>query len=143
MKVSEVLREKGRAVETVAVTTNLAEVIRRFVDKRVRSLVVTDNGGVVGMVSQKDVLRRINEQGARALRESVSETMSSHVISVALDTPVEEIERIFLEKRINHIPVVEGQELVGIVTPADVLDSHLHDVRDLNDHLLHYVYTGG
>jgi CBS domain-containing protein len=143
MKVSEVLREKGHDVETVVATMSVADLIRRFADKRVRSFVVTRDGSVVGIVSQKDVLRRIHEKGARALADRVSDAMSGEVITVTPDTNVEEIERIFLERRINHIPVVEDHELVGIVTPADVLDSHLRDVRDLNDRLLHYVYTGG
>ena len=143
MKVSDVLREKGREVETVTAALPVTEAIGRFVDRRVRSFVVTDNGRVVGVISQKDILRRLHTNGADALAEEVRQVMTTDIVTTNPDASIDEVEQVFLDKRLNHLPVLDGDELIGIITPADVFDSHLHDVQFFNDRLLHYIYSGG
>jgi CBS domain-containing protein len=118
--------------------------VHRFVESEVRSLVVMDNEQrVSGVLSVRDLLRSIEGHGAGALDEPVAQAMTTDFASVTPDVPLEEAERIFLEKHIHHLPVVEDDRLVGMVTPADVLGGHLGDVQFLNDNLIRYVYSGG
>ena len=144
MKVADILRNKDRSVATVLGTDPMSVAVHRFVESEVRSLVVMDNEQrVSGVLSVRDLLRSIESHGSGALEEPVAEAMTRDFASVTPDVLLDEAERIFLEKHIHHLPVVEDDRLVGMVTPADVLGGHLGDVQFLNDNLIRYVYSGG
>jgi CBS domain-containing protein len=144
MNVSDLLRhQKHRPVKTVDASHTLAAAINHFVTGNVRSLVVRDNGDVLGVITVKDVLGRIDRRGAGALQERVGDDMTTGVATVTPETPEEDVEKLFEHKHINHLPVLKENDLVGLVTPADVFAGHLHDVQYINEHLLDYIYHGG
>ncbi len=146
MHVWEVLRTKGRDVHTVRPSQTVAEAIKQFVMSRIRSVVVTDHGKVVGVLTIRDILMRLDQRGGAALKEQVKDAMTTDVISVTPQTTLDEAEDIFARNQFHHLPVVENGkengELVGLITPADVLLRHLHDVQDSNERLLTYISGG-
>ena len=143
MKVSDILRSKGPDVATVQGSDPLSVAVHAFLERGVRSLVVTENGKhVAGVLSVRDVLRRLDEGGGACLDEPVAQAMTAAYAAVQPEVSVSDAERIFIEKRIHHLPVIDDDELVGVVTPADVLGGHLRDVEMLNDNLIRYVYGG-
>ncbi len=101
-----------------------------------------DGPKLVGMITTRDVLRRLRDRGADALRDTVGDVMTRPVVSVDHNAPLDDVEFVFGEKGISHIPVVESGKLVGVLTPADVFGSHLDDERWVNAHLRDYLYGG-
>jgi len=140
MKIRDVLKRKGGAVETVDAADSLGAAIERFVNSKIRALVVTEEGKVVGILALRDVLARIERKGGAAIEESVRAAMTADVVSGDPDTTLEEVHGMFASEGINHLPVVEGGELVGIVTPVDVLADHVKDL-DHQRELLHAYIT--
>jgi CBS domain-containing protein len=144
MHVSDLLkRQKGEPVHTVKASEIVASAINHFVKEDVRSLVVKDNGDILGVITVKDVLERIDRRGADALKERVGDDMTIGVALVTPETTAEEVEKLFEQKHINHLPVLEAHELVGVLTPADVVAGQLHDEHHINEHLVDYMHHGG
>ena len=132
MKIREILRSKGHEVHTVRASEKLTDVLKRFTDSKIRSLVVTDGDALQGMLTLRDVVAYIDRDGAAALDGPVEEAMTRDVVSVTPDASLEEAEAIFNENRFHHLPVEEDGALVGIVTPPDVLGRHLSDAQEAN-----------
>ena len=125
MKVWEVTKQKGQDVHTIGPSETVADAIKHFVQHKVRALVVAENGRVAGMLTIRDILSHFAAQGAAALDAKVTEAMTRDVTSVGPETLLQDVERLFAEKQINHVPVLEDGKLVGLLTPADVFASHL------------------
>ena len=142
MQVWQVLERKGREVHTIGPGETLADAVTRFVQGKVRALVVAEDDRVRGMLAIRDVLAQLARRGADALDDAVSEAMTAEVVTVTADRPVSEIEQLFVDHRIQHLPVVEVDLLVGMLTPADVLTRHLESVQETNSHLLRYISGG-
>ena len=141
MKVWEALAKKTPVI-TITPHDTLAGAIRKLVKAKVRALPVVDGSKLVGIVTTLDVLWNLDERGASALEELVETVMTRDVVTVDRNAALEDIEDSFVERGIDHIPVLEKGKLVGVLTPADVFGSHLGDVQWLNENLQSYVYGG-
>ncbi len=139
MEVSRVLRIKGREVHTVEPDRTVADAIGTLVRTKIRSIVVTEDSRVVGVITARDILRELDRGGAAALATPVRDVMTTPVISVTPKTTVDDAEKLFEMHAFNHLPVLEDDKLVGIITPADVLLRHLGDVQDTNARLVEYI----
>ena len=139
LTVGDVLKSKGRAVETVQASETVAEVIGRFEDAGIRCLVVSEGDALVGLVTIRDVLTYIGRHGGKALEAEVAAVMTRDVKSVTPDTTLGDAQDLFAERRFNHLPVQKDGRLVGLVTPSDVLGRHLEEVREDAAHLLDYI----
>lgn len=144
MYVSDLLkRQQGEPVHTVGASQTVASAIHQFVTEDVRSLVVKDEDVILGVITVKDVLGRIDRRGGEALTEQVADDMTTGVALVTPQTTAEEVEKLFEHKHINHLPVLEGDELVGVLTPADVVAGQLHDEHRVSEPLVDYIHHGG
>ena len=139
MKVWEVLKQKGAEVETIEASRPISEAVTRFGRSKIRSLLVLVDGRLVGMLTIRDVLGHVDQAGAAALGAEVREAMSGDIISVRSDASLDDVEGIFREHHINHLPVLDDGELKGLLTPSDVLASHLRGVQHTNEALLGYI----
>lgn len=110
--------------------------------KRVGSVLVIEANRLVGIFTERDVLRRVVGAGIDPHRATVADVMTSGVITIAPDATIEEITILFTEKRLRHLPVVENGRLVGTISIGDVtrwlVDSH----RAEAEHLKNYITTG-
>ena len=140
MKVWEALLQKGPSVHTVAAEGPLRAAIHKLVTAKIRALPVVEGDRLVGIVAVRDILARLDEHGGEALDHPVREMMTKDVVSVDRDVALEEVERLFVEHEINHIPVVHDGKLVGVLTPLDVFGTHLDDVQWMNEHLRDYLH---
>lgn len=120
-QVADILRHKGGAVRSVTPETSVYDAIVLMVDANVGSLLVLEEGEPVGIVTERDYLRRValTERTARAMR--IREVMSAPVVSVTSDTTVDECMEIMTERRFRHLPVLDDGELAGIVSIGDVV----------------------
>jgi CBS domain-containing protein len=117
---NSVLRHKGPTVHQVQPETTVVDAVRQMNRERIGSLLVTDDQRVIGIFSERDVLCRVVDQGRDPAITPVSEVMTRQVVAVSPSTTVDEAMAVVTEKRCRHLPVMEGQQLKGMVSIGDL-----------------------
>jgi CBS domain-containing protein len=120
-RLSEILEEKGGDVLTIEADASVLEAVKRMVDANVGSLLVTDGGDVTGIVTERDYLRRVTLEGRTDREATVGEIMSAPLIVVTPETTVDECMALMTDRRIRHVPVVDGGRIVGVVSIGDLV----------------------
>jgi CBS domain-containing protein len=121
-RVGEILDEKGRDLFEIEADASVLQAVQRMVECNVGSLLVMDEGKVVGIVTERDYLRRAAAGAAATDAETpVREAMSAPLVVATPDTPVEECMAIMTDRRIRHLPIVEGDSVVGMVSIGDLV----------------------
>ena len=118
--VSALLAEKGRQVYTIAPTATVREAVREMNEKGVGALLVLVDDGPVGILSERDVLRRVVDEGRDPQNATVSDVMTSDVLVVQPTTPIEQVMATMTERRVRHLPVMDEGKVVGLVSIGDV-----------------------
>lgn len=118
--VSAVLGDKGRQVYTTDPRATVREAVRQMNDKGVGALLVVEGERTVGIFTERDVLRRIVDEGRNPETVRVTEVMSRDVVTVGPATTVEEVMATMTARRIRHLPVLEGGELIGMISIGDI-----------------------
>ncbi|MGX5734015.1 CBS domain-containing protein [Bosea thiooxidans] len=122
MNVEQLLSGKGHEVISVQPHRTLAEAIRTLSEKRIGAVVVMGaDGTLVGILSERDIIRALGEHGAAALESAVSRSMTSKVVTCRPQTSVDELMEIMTTGRFRHVPVVENGRVAGIVSIGDVV----------------------
>ena len=119
--VSEMLAEKGHALQRIDADASILEAVEQMVEANVGSLLVTESGEVTGIVTERDYLRRVVVEGRTDRETPVREIMSSPLIVVTPQTSVDECMALMTNRRIRHLPVVDAGEVAGIVSIGDVV----------------------
>jgi len=119
--ISDILAEKGREVLSIEPTATVFEAIERMVDANVGALLLIDDGNVLGIMTERDYLRRVALLGRDERDTPVADIMSSPVVYVTPETEIEECMALMTEQRIRHAPVVDDGELVGMVSIGDLV----------------------
>ena len=120
-QVSDILKGKTGALFTIASDASVFDMVKQMVDANVGSLLVTVDGRIDGIVTERDYLRRVTLEGRTDKDTPVSEIMTSPLIVVTPQTPVEECMAIMTDRRIRHVPVVEDGEVIGVVSIGDLV----------------------
>jgi CBS domain-containing protein len=121
MTIAAVLQGKGSTIETIAGDASLHDAVKRLGEKRIGALPVVKDGRIVGIVSERDVIYCLRDHGPGALDQPVSRAMSSPAITVDSETEVLRALALITERRIRHLPVVDGGEIRGIVSIGDLV----------------------
>jgi len=130
MKVIEILKAKGRGVVTVRPEETIKVLSHRLRMERIGSVVVSSEGQTVdGIVSERDIVHGLAEHGAELLNKPVSELMTKSVITCTSDDTISALMNLMTQKRVRHLPVVEGKKLVGIVSIGDVVKYRLDEIE--------------
>ncbi len=128
MYVSEVLRGKGGWVERIRPESTVAEAARLITEHRIGAVVVVDvRDRVIGILSERDIVRGAAAEGAAALDLPISDLMSSNVVSCSPDDDVKNVMQVMTLRRIRHLPVMEGDALTGIVSIGDLVKARLDE----------------
>lgn len=142
MTVARILAEKGREVHTTQPHRTLKEVIELLAVKGVGAVVVADAAmAVLGILSERDVVRVIAREGAAALNEPVSRYMTPKVTTVTRDATVDRVMELMTEGRFRHLPVVEDGRLIGIISIGDVVKRHVGMIDSERQALRQYIAT--
>src|SRR6266536_4393666 len=120
-QISEILGDKGRDVLEIEADASVLEAVKRMVEANIGSLLVRDAGEVAGIVTERDYLRSVALEGPADEQLTVREIMSSPLIVVSPETTIDECMALMTDRRIRHVPVVEGGDVVGIVSIGDVV----------------------
>lgn len=140
MRVSEVVRRKGGVVITIEPDRTVRELLRLLNKHRIGALVVSGDGiRVDGIVSERDVVWRLDADGDGVLDAPVSAIMTVEVHTCAPADRVDELMAIMTERRIRHLPVVVDGKLTGIVSIGDVVKHRMAEVQDERDQLTAYI----
>jgi signal-transduction protein with cAMP-binding, CBS, and nucleotidyltransferase domain len=119
--VPEILEEKGSAVYEIDAGASVYEAVERMVDLNVGALLVMEDGEVAGIVTERDYLRRVTLEGRTDRETEVREIMSSPLVVVTRETTVDECMALMTDRRIRHLPVVEGERVVGMISIGDLV----------------------
>ena len=136
MTIASVLQGKGSQVETITAEDRLVDAVRRLGEKRIGALPVVEDGRIVGIISERDIVYGLIDHGAEVLDKPVSELMTRHPFTCSPQAGVKEAMRLMAMKRIRHLPVVKDGKLAGIISIGDVMKNRL-DELELEGHVLH------
>ena len=140
MRISDVLRRKGADVVTIAPAEPVTELLARLREHGVGALVVSDDGQTVeGIVSERDVVRRLATDGPAMLTLTVRDLMTSDVHTCTPDHHVNDLMLTMTEQRVRHIPVVADGQLLGIVSIGDVVKHRIDELTNERDYLEAYI----
>ncbi len=148
MSVSELLKNKGNAVYAVRETATLREAITLLNAKNIGVVLVTDkNGHMKGILSERDIIRKAltretGTQEAGFRDELVTKTMTSKVFSVDEDASIDAVMEIMTNSRIRHVPVLDGDKIMGLVSIGDVVKRKISDAENEAAVLRDYIATG-
>ena len=142
MTVARILDDKGRDVFTTQPHRTMREVIELLASKGVGAVVVSDASlSVLGILSERDVVRVIAKHGAAALDDPVSRHMTPKVITVTRDDTIEHVMQTMTAGRFRHVPVVEDARLIGIISIGDVVKRHVNALDSERQALREYIAT--
>jgi CBS domain-containing protein len=139
MKVSEILKVKGNILYTVPPETSLLDAINLMTEKDIGSLVVMNQGLLVGLLSFREVMRAVHANQGSVGQGTVGEHMERDVLTMSPDTDVNDIRRLMLERHARYVPVMDGKMLLGVMSFYDVAKSVLEAQNFENTLLKAYI----
>ncbi len=142
--VRNLLQIKGDAgVWAVSPETSTIDALRFMADKNVGALIVLEDGILVGIVSERDFVRRIARNRKCDVSATIQDYMTSKVITVTLDTSIDECMKIMTDKRIRHLPVYDGGKLHGLISIGDVFKCIIDEQSMTINNLEKYITGSG
>ncbi|MGQ0674137.1 MAG: CBS domain-containing protein [Hyphomicrobium sp.] len=143
MNVATILKSKGQAVTTARPDTTLLDVTQKLAAKKIGAIVIVgESGRVAGIISERDVIRAIAERGVAALQAPVAEIMTRNVVTCQKAHLVDELMELMTKGRFRHLPVIEDDGLVGIISIGDVVKNHVAEVEMEVSAMRGYLATG-
>jgi CBS domain-containing protein len=142
MKIRDILRCKGRDVVTASTDDSVLQVVRVLVEHNIGGVVVVEDGDVIGILTERDVLRLTAMKPDKLQDLEVGQVMTRDVIKLTADDDLAHVMEVMTENRIRHLPVIEEGRLAGIVTIGDVVNAFRRVAEDENAHLKRYIQAG-
>lgn len=140
--VSDILKTKGREVWTITPETIVFDALKTMADKNVGALVVMDGAKVAGILSERDYARKVILHGRSSRELETREIMSTNVYFVSPEQKIEDCMALFTNKRVRHLPVLQKDDLIGIISIGDVVKAVIAEQESTIKHLENYI-TGG
>jgi CBS domain-containing protein len=142
MRISDVLKNKGAAVVTSKPDATVQELLAGLAEKNIGAMVVVGAEGVVGIVSERDVVRQLHRHGAGVLSRPVSSIMTVTVATCTKSDTVDAVSGLMTENRVRHVPVLDGKQLIGIVSIGDVVKTRMEELEAEHQQLQSYITQG-
>ncbi len=120
--ISEILQLKGNKVWAISPEATVFDAIEMMAEKNVGALLVTANERLIGIISERDYTRKVALKGKASKQTAVKEILSGHVVHVTPAHTVEECLRLMTEHRIRHLPVLEGDHTLGVISIGDLVN---------------------
>ena len=139
MRIADVLRNKGNTVATVGPDVTVTDLLGELASYNVGALPVIDGGNLIGIVSERDVVRRLHAGGAALLQAKVSDIMTTDVTTCSPGDDVGDLAAIMTSRRFRHLPVVVDGELAGIVSIGDLVKARIDLLESERAQLQNYI----
>ena len=143
MAISEILRDKGSDVQTISPEATVFAAIERMVSHGIGALAVVNEGRLVGMLTERDYLRKVALEGRTSRTTLVREIMTPRVVSVRPSDGIDESLELMTTQRVRHLPVIQQGNLVGIVSMGDLVKRKVADKELEITKLVEYIQTSG
>jgi CBS domain-containing protein len=141
--VREMLRKKGSQVYSIAPDATVHEALKMLAQYNTGALMVVSKGKVEGILTERDIVRKVDLQGKTSKETHVSDIMTSKVAYVEASQPLEDCMALMIDKGIRHLPVFDGTELLGLISIRDVVKEVIDDHKVMIKQLEHYITGGG
>ena len=139
--VSELLKRRNSAPWRIGPNATVLEALQRLADYEVGALMVVEDDRLVGVVSERDYTRKVALQGKSSKEMRVADIMTPDVMTVTPSTHTRECMAMMSQKRIRHLPVVEGAQIVGMISIRDLMDDIIADHEQTIDQLRTYIQS--
>jgi CBS domain-containing protein len=139
--VTDILSKKGTSVVTLSAEDSVLDAARVMNEKGIGGLVVTDGGAMAGIFTERDILRRVVAEQRDPAATPLRDVMTSPVVYCPPDAKLEDLTALMTAKRIRHLPVMDDDELRGIITTGDILAHAVKEQAYTIDYLHKYVYN--
>ncbi|MBS9716748.1 CBS domain-containing protein [Pseudohalocynthiibacter aestuariivivens] len=137
--VNQLLNEKGRNVLMVGPDDTVLDAISKMASNDVGSLVVLENGELVGIITERHYARNVFLKGRSSPKTTVGEIMSTRVVCVKPEQSVEECMAVMTENGVRHLPVLEENRVIGLISIGDLVKSIISDQKFVIEQLEHYI----
>ena len=137
--VKQLLDRKGHDILSISPDASVLDAIKVMAEKAVGALVVMQDSALAGIVTERDYARKVILKGRSSKSTLVSEIMSAKVITTTGDSTVEECMNMMSDRRIRHLPVVDGETVIGIISIGDLVKAVIADQKAEIEHLEHYI----
>jgi CBS domain-containing protein len=138
--VRQLLDQKGRTIWSIGPDATVFDAVAKMAEKSVGSLLVMDDDKLIGIITERDYARKVVLKGKSSPTIPVRDIMETEVIAVLPEQSVEQCMAIMTEKRVRHLPVVQGDKPIGIVSIGDLVKSIISDQKFIIDQLEHFVH---
>jgi CBS domain-containing protein len=142
MKVSDILAGKGRNVWSVEPNSMVYDAMKLMADKGIGALIVREGEPVVGVISERDYARKVILEGRSSRSTAVREIMTSHVLYAGPNQTIEECMAVMTDKRIRHLPVLDGGRLIGVISIGDLVKAIISEQQFRIEQLERYITSG-
>ena len=137
--VKDILDRKGRSVWSISPDESVYRALEVMSDRHIGALVVTEDERLVGVVSERDYARKIALKGKSSRDTTVRDIMTKHVFCIAPGARIEDCMALMTEKSVRHLPVIDGEQLEGIVSIGDVVKAKIDHQEFIIDQLEHFI----
>jgi CBS domain-containing protein len=141
MTIKAILQSKGNDVTTITRTASVAEAVALLAERRIGAVPVLDDGDVVGIFSERDVIHALAEHGAAALDRAVGDVMTAPAITVTRDEAALGALSLMTRRRIRHLPVVEAGQVVGFISIGDLVKYRIDRIEADADAMRSYIQS--
>jgi len=138
-KVSQILKSKGNQVVTVNVDVTVLDALKIMSDERVGSVIVMNEGKIAGIFTERDYARRVGLDDAAPSSVPVADVMTKDLVTVSLDSSVNQCMEIITENHIRHLPVLDGDQIVGVVSIGDVVKDMIEELQFMVKQMENYI----
>jgi CBS domain-containing protein len=143
MLVRHILREKGRDIVTITADATLSDAARLLARKRIGAVIVYgEDGSLAGILSERDLVRAVSEESVAALARPVSAYMTRAVMTCSENDSIEDLMELMTHRRFRHVPVMESERLVGIISIGDVVKTRIEETVREAATLREYIAAG-
>jgi CBS domain-containing protein len=140
MKLVELIKAKQKDIIQIGVDRTIAEAVNTITQHKIGALLVDDEGGsIVGILSERDIVRGLSQHGANLQDVKVSELMTSDLIRCAPGDTVNEAMAMMTDRHIRHLPVFEDEQLVGFISIGDLVKCRMLEVQSEAEALRQYI----
>lgn len=137
--VSQLLQAKGHDVWAVGPDTSVYDAIKIMTDKDIGALIVREGANTVGLMSERDYVRNVVLEGRSSQETAVREIMTPRVVCARPDQTLEECMAVMTEKRVRHLPVMDENQLHGIISIGDLVKAMIEEQQFIIEQLVHYI----
>lgn len=141
MTVARIINEKGRDVVTTSRDASLADVAELLSERRIGAVLVVEGDSLLGILSERDIVRALARHGGAALENLAGDCMTSKVVTCRPDDTIHHVMQKMTTGRFRHLPVLENGRLAGIVSIGDIVKRRIEEVEREADQIREYIAT--